>query len=390
MKITLLVIIILLSLFNPDFVFAGSSVLNELMPHPSPGNDWIEIYNPTTNTIDLTNWTIVDSTSIMKTLSGSITANGFVTFDVTNRLNNSGDSVYLKDSSGATIDNYSYSSDPGLNKSIGRSPDGGSWTILVSSSKGSSNGGSTPTLTPSPTPSPTPSSSPTNNASSSSSFIISNIPSQINSDQVFNTTITLSLPDNPNTAFYLKGAFKKSDSSNYFGLTKISGNWVKNNSNYSNQYAITTNVQGYWSGNLEIQPDSEDSGFTGSGDYVFKVGRYTSSGSGPTWSNEATINIISTAQIAEQSSNTKSGNSTYNTNTSSSPPTNSSKSILSKAPYLKTSYQIASIAGATASATPTAQVSVKSQKQTNPIVWVGLIFMLAGVGLIGYVYLRKR
>lgn len=152
---------------------ANSIVLNELTPHPSPGSDWIEVYNPTTNTVDLTNWILVDNTSTVKTLSGSITANGFVTFDVTNRLNNAGDSIYLKDSSGTTIDNYSYNSDPGINKSFGRSPDGGSWALLISSSKGSTNGEASPTPAPTPTPTPSPSSnltpSPTSLPISSSS-----------------------------------------------------------------------------------------------------------------------------------------------------------------------------------------------------------------------------
>lgn len=156
MKLTRLLIILLALRISTQPAAASSIVLNEIMPHPSPGNDWVELYNPTADSIDLTRWTLTDSTSTMKTLSGSITANGFITFDLSNRLNNSGDSIYLKDSTGNEIDNYSYNSDPGLNQSIGRSPDGNNWTILTSSSKGSTNGEPAPTPTSTPTPTPTP------------------------------------------------------------------------------------------------------------------------------------------------------------------------------------------------------------------------------------------
>jgi len=151
---------IIVLLLTPSVVLADSLQLNELMPHPSSGNDWVEIYNPTSSAVDLTNWTLVDSTSTMKTLSGNITPNGFTSFEVSNRLNNGGDSIYLKDATGAVIDNYTYTSDPGIDFSFGRQPDGGSWITLTSSSQGTSNGGSSP-ATPTPTSLPTSTASPT-------------------------------------------------------------------------------------------------------------------------------------------------------------------------------------------------------------------------------------
>ena len=119
-KVLIFNIIAVFLLVKP--AFASSVMLNELMVHPQSDNDWIELYNSSSNTIDLTNWTLVDSTSTIKTLSGSISANGFIAFDVTNRLNNGGDSIYLKDASGNTIDNYSYNSDPGIDKTSGGTP----------------------------------------------------------------------------------------------------------------------------------------------------------------------------------------------------------------------------------------------------------------------------
>ncbi|HBQ51270.1 TPA: hypothetical protein DD690_04805 [Candidatus Daviesbacteria bacterium] len=290
---SLFFVIIFFILIHPD-VLAESAVINEFMANPSSGYDWVELYNPTTSSVDLTNWILVDSTSTMKTLSGTISAGGFMAFEVSTRLNKTSDSIYLKDSGGSTIDNYSYTTEPGADVSIGRSPDGGSWTTLASSSKGSSNGGASPS--PSPTPSPSP--------SSASSFTISNVPSSIDSTQTFTTSITLELSSYPNTKFYLKGAFVKSGSTNYFGYTKVNDSWVKNNNTYSDQYSITTDSSGKWSGSLEIQPDVFDSGYEGTNDYIFKVGRYTSSGNGPTWSNEITIKInAKEVEMAEENIN---------------------------------------------------------------------------------------
>ncbi len=158
------------------------------------------------------------------------------------------------------------------------------WSFILSASS------------PSPTPSPSPS------PSTTSAFTISNVPSSIDSTQTFTTSVNLELSSYPNTNFYLKGAFRKEGSSNYFGLTKVGSSWIKNGSSFSSQYQITTNSSGSWSGNLEIQPDIMDAGYQGAGEYGFKVGRYTSGGSGPTWSNEVTVKInAKEVEIAEGS-----------------------------------------------------------------------------------------
>lgn len=145
-------------------------------------------------------------------------------------------------------------------------------------------------LSPSPSQKTTePPSSPKNTPIST--LTISNASSSINSDESFK--ITAAINSTPNTNFYLKGAFKKSNSSNYFGFTKINSDWIKNNESFSKQLAITTDAAGSWNGEVEIKTDPDDSGFTGSGDYLFKVARYSSSGSGLTWSNEVNIHINS-------------------------------------------------------------------------------------------------
>lgn len=268
------------------------------------------------------------------------------------------------------------------------------WSNIWSFTLQTSNSTPSPSTTPTPSLIPTPTSS---NSPSSSSFTISNIPSQINSDQSFNVSVNLSLPNDPNTNFYLKGAFKKSDSSNYFGLTKVSGDWVKNGSSYSSQYQITTDSSGNWSGNLEVKPDSEDSGFTGTGDYIFKVGKYNAEDTSPSvsWSdNESTVRIISvgnnqsgTSSSASPSPTSKSSNSPSSAKTKTTAPSQSKS-------YDRLVYHSASVAGAkafaSASVSSSPTVELKDQKRINPFLWVGLIFILIGVGSIGYIYLKKN
>lgn len=181
-------------------------------------------------------------------------------------------------------------------------------------------------LVPSPSPSPSPSASPSvssppeGSTSGNPEFTISGVPSSAGIDQSFIIHINLSLPSSPNTLFYLKGAFQKPGSSNYFGQTRVSGNFIKNSESYSEQFKAATDGYGNWSGDLTVMGDGADSGYTGSGSYIFKAGRYTTSGSGPSWSNEADISM--SGQVLTASSAPKaSTKSTPKPSASSSPKT---------------------------------------------------------------------
>lgn len=144
---------------------------------------------------------------------------------------------------------------------------------------------------PTPAGSQTSSASTTNTEKKENVFSIRDAPAEINSDQEIEVKVLIKLPDKPNSAFYLKGAFKKSDSSNYFGETYSGSGWSKNGSTYSKQLAIAVSSDGKWEGKIKVRPEIEDSGFKGTGDYIFKVGRYTDSGNGPVWSNELSLKI---------------------------------------------------------------------------------------------------
>lgn len=372
-----LVVILLAFLLFAKPVLA-SPFINEFMAHPSSGNtEWVEFYNP--DSLDLTSYFIDDDTSFASD-SGSSSKKSLATtttgiypsIDLSSMLNNSGDFVVLFDSSGNIIDQYQYTSDPGTDTTIGRSPDGGSWIILSSASKGSANGGAS-----SPSPSP---------SNSSSTFSISSVPSEINSDQVFSASVNINLSSNPNSKFYLKGAFKKADSSNYFGLTKVGSSWISNGNSYSNQYQITTDSSGNWSGTLEIQPDVLDSGYDGSGDYLFKVGRYSDSGSGPTWSNEVSIKM--------NAKEIESGGEVINL---SGIGTVKDKKVLGeniktedlpKEVYSLEKYRKLASSSASLEVTPSAEV--KSEKSINPLSIIGTLLILGGLSATIITYAVRK
>lgn len=368
-------ILSLILLITPHPVLASSVVINEILVHPSSGSDWVELYNPTDSTIDLTGWSLSDSTSQIKSLSGSLQSNSFISFDVSNRLNNGGDSIYLKNQSGLLIDSYSYSVDPGADVSIGRSPDGSSWGILTAVTKGTANSSALqPTSTSTPNqPITTPTDIPT-------AVTISNLPDNISTNQT--VIVTVQLTDKPNSKFFLKGAFKKSSSSNYFGLTEVNGSWIKNIATFSNQYPITTDPAGNWKGLITVKPDPDDSGFTGSDAYIFKVGRYSNSGDGPLWSNQQTIFINSVDQT----------NSAQNTIQPTAVQVKSNSSSFNK-PASTGGQVLGKSSTATYAATPSSKLTESfksSEKQFNPIKLIGIGLITISLGSLGYLYLKIK
>lgn len=94
---------------EPSYI-PGNIVVNEFVPNPVDGVEWIEIYNRTGSTIDLQSWRIFDGTgNSVVSLSGTLSAGGFLAFDLSSaRLNNSGDIIELRAPSGAVIDSVTY------------------------------------------------------------------------------------------------------------------------------------------------------------------------------------------------------------------------------------------------------------------------------------------
>ena len=84
-------------------------VINEFVSDPGTGQkEWLEIFNNTTSTINLSGFILEDGLGTIAILSGEITAHGFKVFElVSSKLNNSGDKIILKYNSNI-IDQVSY------------------------------------------------------------------------------------------------------------------------------------------------------------------------------------------------------------------------------------------------------------------------------------------
>ncbi|MFA5048025.1 MAG: lamin tail domain-containing protein [Patescibacteria group bacterium] len=100
--------------------------------------EWVELYNATSSDIDLSGWTLTDNSST-SSLSGLITATGTDRFRVfefnSGRLNNDGDIITIKNSTGQVINRVAYGAwddgnksdnapTPGENYSTARTTDG--------------------------------------------------------------------------------------------------------------------------------------------------------------------------------------------------------------------------------------------------------------------------
>jgi predicted extracellular nuclease len=136
--------------------FAQTPVMNEIYSRGVSGNlDWIEIYNPSLTPIDISDYKIYDSGgqsgSKPKKLfpSGTIIpAQGFYVIITDTAdfdgdlsgfgLSSSGEEVWLENASGTVIDNVTFPA-MAVTESYGRIPDGATWQLLSTITRGASN-----------------------------------------------------------------------------------------------------------------------------------------------------------------------------------------------------------------------------------------------------------
>lgn len=127
--------------------------INEFMPDPTTGPEWIELYNTTSTEINLTGSIFCDNRSedscAIAVPTNTISGFGWATiFLEGSKLNNTGDSVILKDPAGTVIDAIDYSEInllPEKGQSVAREADGldtdstNDWSITLSPTFGSAN-----------------------------------------------------------------------------------------------------------------------------------------------------------------------------------------------------------------------------------------------------------
>ncbi|HEX9250704.1 MAG TPA: lamin tail domain-containing protein, partial [Ignavibacteriaceae bacterium] len=152
----LLLFVFLTAFFMLQSGFAQTLVMNEIYSRGVSGNlDWIEIYNPALTPIDISDYKIYDSGgqsgSKPKKLfpSGTIIpAQGFYVIITDTAdfdgdlsgfgLSSSGEEVWLENASGTVIDNVTFPA-MAVTESYGRLPDGGTWQLLSTITRGASN-----------------------------------------------------------------------------------------------------------------------------------------------------------------------------------------------------------------------------------------------------------
>jgi hypothetical protein len=104
-------------------------LLNEVLPAPKDvyGAEWVELYNPGDVPIDLSGWSIDDSTDgrgHVLPADSTIAARELLIVELAQAiLNNSGDTVRLLGPDGSTIDSFAYLKAP-ADRSFSRSPAG--------------------------------------------------------------------------------------------------------------------------------------------------------------------------------------------------------------------------------------------------------------------------
>ena len=139
----------------------GHPVINEFLsaPSPNPDQERVELYNPTSETVDLTGWVLKQLSTpnndpdedLFVALSGEIAAKSFIVA-AGDDLNNSGDWIGLYNANGELVDQVSFGNvddpydvnevdNPSSGQSTGRTIDGGpNWTIFENPTIGLSNG----------------------------------------------------------------------------------------------------------------------------------------------------------------------------------------------------------------------------------------------------------
>lgn len=246
---------------------------------------------------------------------------------------------------------------------------------------------------------------------------LSSSQSNLNAGDEFNVDVNFSISSADGTSYYLRGEFYKEGTSSYCGYTWNGNNWY--NGPYSNngweQLRPITIYQSSWSGQLKAKIDPSDSGCQSSGDYKFKILRYTSSGSSSSDDqNVLTVNLTiptPTPTITPTPTSIKTPTPTPTTKTTPTPTPTPIKSGFTPTPTKTSSakdsnVQVirgdggqvlgASSGGSTLTPTPTSpEVLIKGESTStffSPVTYIigGLGILTAACGILLFRQWRKQ
>jgi hypothetical protein len=113
--------------------------LSEIFPNPEKGGrEWVEIYNPNSSKVALSNWQLIDAANHKKGLSGSVAGKSYKVFYFSSGwLNNSGDSLKLVNPNGKQVEKYQFGeSEKGVSFAKDAS---GAWKVTTTPTPGSVN-----------------------------------------------------------------------------------------------------------------------------------------------------------------------------------------------------------------------------------------------------------
>lgn len=215
-------------------------------------------------------------------------------------------------------------------------------------------------------------------------------PATLDYQTEFSTTVNLSCSGCGDS--YIRGVFYPSGTS-YFGFTQDnSSNWNNSPASLCTNYfkvAQSDLLSGSWSGTLKFKPDEDSPYYQGPGEYLFKVGRYTSSCGSPAWSSEVTIGITgpTLSPSPSVSGNTLSSQqpipSTVNLNSSS--PAETPVKVSSSSASVSGIAKLPKLSKTTASEKNTKTKQVLGSKVDNVwayVIILGAIMLLVALGII--------
>lgn len=134
--------------------------------------------------------------------------------------------------------------------------------------------------------------------SSAASITLSNAPSQLASpNDEYIVDVSLSISTSDGTIYYLRGVFYQEGTSNYCGLTWNGSSWFSgpytSNEGWKNFLPVTISANA-WTGQLKAKLDTNDSGCQASGNYKFRVQRFTASSSSGNFDsqNEQSVTVV--------------------------------------------------------------------------------------------------